>query len=699
MNYNVPFVAVDGIPYYSDRFYILTSSSDDADARRVNPKCSCGSQQALPTVDRMRLIQSLDLKAAIVGTYTLSTSLISEFLFPPQLPVLILHGHKGLEQRMLHGIHSSTCDRQTNVETLESVSRKRKLPDLTGSSKNIKVELQSVDDEEPPEDAWYGNASIQDEANQIIIPETIHMTRILTTWLPNSQTKKMIDNKRNSYSPLTNQKVVCNEIIMIDDSDEEEEDKKIDYYTFQGVSPTISKNRLSKRGVHHPKFMILFEKSGSIVVVVSTANLTDNLSLDGIWMQRFQPRLKTNESSPKQNLQRRMDGSDFGHVLTDFLQKQSDSAQIGQMLPVEFLRRYTALNTLDDFREAFRFEDAQVHLIATVPGEHGGTRSVTHLGRRDGRATFLYGAQRVFDILHRLRDSKYGTPWIPADALLSEDDRIICQPTSLGGRWTTSDMATLIRMYTGITSANNLELLDRMDIIWPSFSFFQSLATRWDERKKDPSLSDEETINFNNVGGYFFLSSESFNTIDVNVITRMVQYENNYPYPLSSPRVPHFKSYARIFEGNDFSLRKNYGVGKAAEIFPWFLMTSACLSRGAQGCPIDGGFDSDTMIYTNFELGVLFCSKLQGNSDTDRVYCWKPNRCSCGTGVNRQKLVHLPIPYCLRGKSYQTDAELAHFCETPYFHEIQPDSSCTGLMSLTPLGRMRASSLKHKVLE
>jgi Tyrosyl-DNA phosphodiesterase len=697
MKKGIPYVAVDGIPYYSDRFYILTSKSrDDVSVLKT---CSCGSQQSLPTLDRIRLIQSLDLEAAIVGTYTLSPSLITESLFPQHLPVFVLHGQKGLEQRVSHVAHSFTRDRSKNVDNLESMSRKRKIPDFIGSSNLGKVEYHDdVDDEIPPEEAWYENDGMQNESHHTSIPETMHMTRVLTTWLPKDLTTSMVELKGNSYSSSIDNKSASNETIVIDDSDEEEEDQKVDPHFIHGVSPTVAKHRVSKRGVHHPKFMILFEKSGCLVVVVSTANLTSQISLDGIWMQRFQPRKKSEESSSKMNLHRRMDGSDFGHVLTDFLQKQSDAAQVGHMLPVEFLRRYTTFSSLDEFREAYRFEDSQVHLIATVPGEHGGSRSVTHLGRKDGRTTFLYGAQRVFDILKRLIDSKCGTPWIPADVLLSEDDRIICQPTSLGGRWTTPDMAALIRMYTGITSVKDLELLDKLDIIWPSLSFIQSLKTRWHEPRNNVTLSEDKNKNVNGLGGYIFLSSESFNTIDVNIISRMVQYENSFPYPLSSPCVPHFKSYARLFEGNDFSLRKNYGVGKAAEIFPWFLMSSACLSRGAQGCPRAGTEDSDTMMYSNFELGVLFCSRLQGSLETDRVYCWKPNRCSCLKGGNRQKLVHLPIPYCLRGKSYQADSDLAHFCETPYFHEIQPESSCIGLMALTPLGRLRASLLKSEVL-
>ena len=125
-----------------------------------------------------------------------------------------------------------------------------------------------------------------------------------------------------------------------------------------------------------------------------------------------------------------------------------------------------------------------------------------------------------------------------------------------------------------------------------------------------------------------------------------------------------------MFEGDKTALRKNFNVQNAEEIFSWFLLTSACLSNGAQGKLIDER--RGTLSYSNFELGVLFCSRLQGIKATDQVYCWKPSVCYCSYESNtraRTRMVHLPVPYCCRATPYQLDTEEPDFAERPYFHE------------------------------
>jgi hypothetical protein len=575
-------------------------------------------------------------------------------------------------------------------------------------------------EEEPPEEAWFDlHSQVEDKMAVRTLPPTLHMTRILTTWLPPRVSASLqyasAANRKNStrltksssiYAPITRD----DEVIVVDDSDDEHDQIKqhVPPFAFTGVDPAVASKRLSKRGVHHPKFMLLFEKSGSLVVVVSTSNLTSQESLDGVWLQRFTPTNPAGEhdgnrspraTSPRNKTkERRHDGSDFGAVLSDFIQKQSDAAQVGSMLPVEFIRHYLAIDSLDSFRDAFSFQDSQVHLIATIPGDHHGKLGITHMGRKDGMPTFLYGAQRVADIMERLTSPKDQNvnPWFPS-RLLSDDDRLILQPTSLGGYWTASDTASLARTYMG-SDARESEILERMDIMWPANDFIQKSVRKPTSshgsgtKVKIPSTPASESEESNGANGYIFLASHVFNTIDVNVISRMVQYSHSNPNQVSSLRAPHFKSYARLFEGNEYALRCDYGVGKAAETFTWFLMSSACLSRGAQGIPTEDRIaGTDQVSYSNFELGILFCSRLQGNAATDRVYCWKPNHCVCGTSASHKKLIHLPIPYAVRAQSFQSDPDEAHMCKTPYFHEITPESASVGLMALTPYGKMRAA--------
>lgn len=145
-------------------------------------------------------------------------------------------------------------------------------------------------------------------------------------------------------------------------------------------------------------------------------------------------------------------------------------------------------------------------------------------------------------------------------------------------------------------------------------------------------------------------------------------------------------------------MRKDFGVVKAQETFSWILLTSACLSRGAQGdIPSKRPAGSDALEYANFELGLLFCSRLQGNPYTDRLYCWKPAQCTCTTPASGNlsasnqtrrgpRLIHMPVPFSFRPVRYQEDEDEMTFCETPYFHEIPNGTITKGYMRCTPLG-------------
>ena len=79
-----------------------------------------------------------------------------------------------------------------------------------------------------------------------------------------------------------------------------------------------------------------------------------------------------------------------------------------------------------------------------------------------------------------------------------------------------------------------------------------------------------------------------------------------------------------------------HDIAKDPKYFAWFMMSSACLSHGAQGqedpdCRINGSMVS----YSNFELGVLFCSRLQGDI-SDRIYAWNP-------GMEKQRVNYYDI--------------------------------------------------------
>lgn len=80
------------------------------------------------------------------------------------------------------------------------------------------------------------------------------------------------------------------------------------------LSPPNSKKIVYAKGVHHPKYMLLFSDRG-LHVVITTANFNGSECTDGIW-HGFFPFLPTNEMNMD------IDSSnDFGIVLQDFIER------------------------------------------------------------------------------------------------------------------------------------------------------------------------------------------------------------------------------------------------------------------------------------------------------------------------------------------------------------------------------------------
>lgn len=86
----------------------------------------------------------------------------------------------------------------------------------------------------------------------------------------------------------------------------------------------------SKMGCNHPKFFLLFEKSGSLVVIITTSNLTPGTSTEGSWVQRFESITSTDAAATTKQGSGVDFGmpSDFGVILSDFLEKQSEAADL-----------------------------------------------------------------------------------------------------------------------------------------------------------------------------------------------------------------------------------------------------------------------------------------------------------------------------------------------------------------------------------
>jgi hypothetical protein len=97
---NVLSITVDGNSYLSDEFYLLHPHSDTT--MPLDSSCTEGAQSPPHLLDKSRLVASLNLRAAILRTYTVDIAFVRHKL--PSLfggvPTFLLHGHKGLQQQM-----------------------------------------------------------------------------------------------------------------------------------------------------------------------------------------------------------------------------------------------------------------------------------------------------------------------------------------------------------------------------------------------------------------------------------------------------------------------------------------------------------------------------------------------------------------------------------------------------------------------
>lgn len=260
-----------------------------------------------------------------------------------------------------------------------------------------------------------------------------------------------------------------------------------------------------------------------------------------------------------------------------------------------------------------------------------------------------YGANRVESILKRLDATGLGTslndgrPWIP-ETLRYARDRLLIQPTSLGGNWMQDDLEALIQVYLNDEFTKKDEpsssTIERLDIIWPDFDYFHKMkASRratWKKYLEQEGITTKEPhqkkrrdrnaaqalIEDKSWSGdmFVFLSSESFSKLERTVIGRMSLFqmskkmrENLMPY---TSIALHIKSVCRLLK---FSSKETCEKMKSVvdederDYIQWFLLTSACLSKGAQGRITPRRMAGSTsMSYTNFELGVMFCSRLVG---------------------------------------------------------------------------------------
>ena len=701
----VPSVQLDNVSYKSDRFYL--HAVDEGDRLLGSQECACGSRQAPPQFHRERFVNSLQLEAAILGTYTIDVDWMAQTF--PQLvgptssvPTLILHGNKGPIPQ-LHD-DKETEEPRYDSDREEPISSEEQQPVLQSNNNTQETagkprlgfllpSFSPVGDTSTPMKNNIDDSSVDGAASFQTQEEISSPTFALSSPAAAPFKKSVLYSTRQSPpAPTTEKESTANNctklgkychFTKVQSAWIKQEDNGV---TREPSNQDESK-RESKRGVHHPKFMLLFEKSGDVVVIVSTANLTRTNTAEGSWIQRFRKlQRRTLHKPPSSN--------DFGIVLTDFLDKLSQAAAAESHVKVDdFLSKYLHIG-LAELDSYFYFDKAQIHLVPTIPGDWK--------GRCTKRQPYLYGRQRVFDLL-----KKQACPQ-------NEEDRLVVQPTSFGGNWKRGEMADMVKSYLGNDNCwNDQELLDRVDVVWPSVPFMKETKNKQRLRrqrlsprsivdvKSGPTLLNSTTTPPEVTDSHVFLSSQAFNSCEVPVISRMARYQSSKPVQQPLTMVPHFKSVTRVLENPKQREFIQERCGHAKEYLSWFILTSSCFSHGAQGkrsSELAKNKDS-SVAYANFELGVLFTSRMQPErrrGTGDRVYCFQPKACSCQlrTGWS-DKLVHLPVPYSLRPKPYLLDENDSEMVETPSFHEILDGTRCVGNMLLTPYGASIAKEIHN----
>lgn len=728
-------IRVNGVIFQSDRFYLNDNNNNNNHSPwKEQNDCHCGGGggdasgcHPPPLFSRSHLVESLQLKAAVIGTYTFEMDVFKrEFpsLFGKQdhnssigIPTFVIHGKKGWNKQKTTRTQIQYTDDDDDDESLGSETAFVSDPN-NNNDDSMTQEGKEVD---------------ENDNDLEKLPETVHFAEITTTWM-----EERPRSFRDAIDPDTG-----------------------------WIQSEIVQRRSYKPGVHHPKFMILFETSGSVVVVISTANFTNpNASIDASWVQRFFPSSSALPNKPSSfPPPPPPHGNDFGSALVKFLEASILATAPNQWTLHAFVRKYLGWKSILDLERNFDFTKAQVHLVPTIPGNYQ-IHNFHHHQQQQTRKrqpkssnpsntitgsiqpppkTRHYGPQRVAEIIWKRQYSEQ------RNILMTDRDRLLFQPTSLGAEWNIHTMSQLVRTYLGLSDNSNnndgkyqqtvhndtetgqndnysdAEVLDRMDIIWPTEPFVRRVCQSiqrpgWSSPSKnayDSSINSrfrnngsssllssnrsdlEHTNNSSSSSGILFLSSTTFNKIDLSCLSRMAMYEPSTPSQSPNILPPHFKSVARLLytHRDKYNWIQRSGIPHCQEYFSWFLLTSACLSRGAQGekvivTPQKAFVPQDEMSYSNFELGVLFLSDLVGDKSSSRrrggrIYGWRPSQCTCrkpSTSSSSFKVIHLPCPYNVRPPSYVDDPDQVEFCEMPFLHEILPESARIGHMRMTPYG-------------
>lgn len=478
---------------------------------------------------------------------------------------------------------------------------------------------------------------------------------------------------------------------------------------------------IANQGVHHAKYMLVFVETG-VYVAISSGNVSAQLSLDATWTQYFR---RTERSVAQTNDFGEVLEDFLSHQADQILVRHCDSAPREVPNLMSWLRLNLKLGKGRSLASMFDWNAASVDLVTTVPGSDRQFMSQDELKeiyekssrarntisgqcercckriRKDRvplrlwtastsvqrRLSFSsshaalefasfsgnvcydaelfvlendlcysssplvrvkYGAERLRDILAQRQSS------LPR--VLTMDDIVIVQPTAISNGIDIRYMSYLLScMLTG--THWSIDWFESWKLLWPTHDFVTELKKHC-----------------KSAGCGLFLFSNSLKQMKEDVHDQFYTYDPSVApifCGITEEKAPHIKSYSRVMSTSKStsSITSSSVSGSMCSCtnLAWFLLTSACLSKGANGeemsasiCEICGHLNHGCHLYKNFEIGVLFHSSRQRQYRALSSSCrFHSTDCSLKTkGRIDCNTYVLPVPYDICSETkYCSDLE------------------------------------------
>jgi hypothetical protein len=404
----------DGRRFWSDRFYLnanananITVNVNNIDNANNTEKtstasldcnCDCGSSQAPPTFPLVDFVnQSLDVKAAVMGTFNIHPEWFRQnfprfcerrksssdgigtedsdndndndndnnksVAYNTTVPTFILHGHRGLENALAKRVQQADeIEYETDRDDDEGDDDDIGDHQNSSKSKNSKrgsPRRPSIEQSSKFRFFLPATAKATETARHFVNNPDLQLCQVHCNWEKRSSinnNNNINNNDNNNSNDNNNNKSKTSPVgVRVRVSSDKENSENDDEKSKKNNNTTTT--RETKFGVHHPKFLLLFEQSGDLVVIVTTSNLTptNKSTVEGSWVQRFRRRCQNNRrtedkhehdgsyrakrnrksiprcNNQQQQRQQQQKGqeNDFGPVLQDFLVQLSEAAAAG----------------------------------------------------------------------------------------------------------------------------------------------------------------------------------------------------------------------------------------------------------------------------------------------------------------------------------------------------------------------------------